>query len=134
METRQMTPFAHLLFLLHYFKINPTFSVVLSFIKIISTIRLGQQKGQQRFCRLPPYSFRSDFKDTHSHISMDSQEIYLSRIFLEFFLKPVYSTLVAEMFQTYSVKNTANTFVNQKIESVHFYSCPQSEPSPRFLS
>ena len=41
--------------------------------------------------------------------------------------------MVAEKFQIYSVKITANTFVNQKIESVHFYSCPQTKLSPRFL-
>ena len=35
---------------------------------------------------------------------MDSQGVYLSRIFLEFFPKPVYSTMVAEKFQIYSVK------------------------------
>ena len=29
METRQMTPFFHLLFLLYYFKVNPVFSAVL---------------------------------------------------------------------------------------------------------
>ena len=27
-----------------------------------------------------------------------------------------------------------NTFVSQRIESVHFYSCPQARPFPRFLS
>ena len=54
---------------------------------------------------------------------MDSSGLYLSRVFLEFvFPKPVYSTMVAEKFQIYSVKTTANTFVSQKIESVQFYS------------
>ena len=42
--------------------------------------------------------------------------------------------MIAEKFQIYSVKITANTFVNQKIESVQFYSCPQAKLSPRFLS
>ena len=50
-----------------------------------------------------------------------------SRVFLEFTPKPVHSTKVAEKFRIYSVKITANTFVNQKIESVHFYSCPPSK-------
>ena len=40
--------------------------------------------------------------------------------------------MVAETFQIYSVKITANTFVSQKIESVHFYSCPQAKLSPGF--
>ena len=30
--------------------------------------------------------------------------------------------MVAEKFQIYSVKITANTFASQKIEAVHFYS------------
>ena len=65
---------------------------------------------------------------------MDFWGLYLSRNFLEFSPKPVYSTMVAEKFQIYSVKTTANTFVSQKIESVQFYSCPQAKLSPRLLS
>ena len=42
--------------------------------------------------------------------------------------------MVAEKFQIYSVKTTANTFVSQKIESVQFYSRLQAKLSPRFLS
>ena len=37
---------------------------------------------------------------------MDSQGVYLSRIFLEFFLKPVCPTMVAEKFQIHGVKIT----------------------------
>ena len=44
MEARQMTPFFHLLLLLYYFKINPPFSVVLSFMKLISILRPGLTK------------------------------------------------------------------------------------------
>ena len=61
---------------------------------------------------------------------MDSLEVYLSRIFLEFFPKPVYSTMVVEKFQINGAKITANTFASQKIESAHFYSCPQAKLSP----
>ena len=56
---------------------------------------------------------------------------FLSRVFLEFSPNLVYSAMVAEKFQIYSVKITANTFVNQKIESVHFYSCPQAKLLPQ---
>ena len=42
--------------------------------------------------------------------------------------------MVAEKFQIYSVKITANTFASLKIESVQFYSCVQAKLSPRFLS
>ena len=55
-------------------------------------------------------------------------------VFLEFSLKPVYSRMVAEKFQIYSVEITASTFVDQKIEFVHFYSYPLSKLSLRFLS
>ena len=41
--------------------------------------------------------------------------------------------MVAEKFQIYSVKNTANTFVIQKIESFQFYSCPQAKLSQFFM-
>ena len=41
--------------------------------------------------------------------------------------------MVVKKFQIYSVKINANTFVSQKIESVHFYSCPQAKLSPVFI-
>ena len=37
--------------------------------------------------------------------------------------------MVAENFQIYGIKITPNTFVSQKIESVHFYSYPQAKLS-----
>ena len=56
------------------------------------------------------------------------------RISPEPFLKSVYSTMVAEKFQISSVKITANTFVSQKIEFAHFYSCTTpAKLSPRLL-
>ena len=66
---------------------------------------------------------------------MDFQGVYLSRIFLEFFPKPAYSTMVVKKFQIYSVTERllANTFASQKIESVHVYSCPKAKLSHRFL-
>ena len=42
--------------------------------------------------------------------------------------------MVAKNFQIYSVKITANTFVSQKIESVHFHLCLQAKLSLGFLS
>ena len=53
---------------------------------------------------------------------------------LIFFLKPVYSTMVADKFQIYSIKITATRFLSQKIESVHFYWYPQVKLSAKFLS
>ena len=51
--------------------------------------------------------------------------------FLNFFL--VYSIMVAEKFQIYSVQINANAFVSQKLESVHYYSCPQSKTLPQIF-
>ena len=65
---------------------------------------------------------------------MDSYGLYLSRVFLEFPPKPVYFIMIAEKFQIYSVKITANTFVSQKIAFVLSYSCPKAKLSLRFLS
>ena len=45
---------------------------------------------------------------------MDSWGVYLSRIFLEFFPKPVYSTMVAEKFQIYDVKITGKYIYESK--------------------
>ena len=43
--------------------------------------------------------------------------------------------MVAEKFQIMVLRLLANAlFVSQKIESIHFYSCPQAKLSPRFLS
>ena len=52
-------------------------------------------------------------------------------LFLNFFPKPVYSTMVAESFKFMVLRLLANTFVSQKIESVHFYTRSQAKLSPR---
>ena len=38
--------------------------------------------------------------------------------------------MAVETFEVYTVKITVNTFANQKIESVHFYSSPPSKSLP----
>ena len=48
------------------------------------------------------------------HIYMDSQGVYLSRIFLEFFLKRVYCTMVAEKFHIHGVKITEKYICESK--------------------
>ena len=42
--------------------------------------------------------------------------------------------MVAKSFKFMVLRLLAKTFVNQKVESVHFYSCPQAKLSPRFSS
>ena len=45
---------------------------------------------------------------------MDSQGVYHSRIFLNLFGKPVYSTIVAEKFQSYEVRITVKHICESK--------------------
>ena len=68
-------------------------------------------------------------------VSNDFKWVYFSRIFLEFFSKPAYSTLVAEKFQIYSIKITGKYICESNNKSVHFYSCPQAKALPQvFIS
>ena len=53
--------------------------------------------------------------------------------FLNFFLNLYVPPWLRKSFK-FSVTIIANTFVSQKIESVHFYSCPQGKLYRRFLS
>ena len=98
---------------------SPHFLLSSLFWKLSQPLGQDQQNSKQIYCQLPIIIFL--------------WTLYFSRVFLEFSPKPVYSTMVAEKFQIYSVKTTANTFVSQKIESVQFYLCPQAKLSPRFL-
>ena len=47
-------------------------------------------------------------------------------MFFGFFLKPVYPTMIVEKFKLMVLRLLENTFVSQKAESVHSYSCPQT--------
>ena len=51
--------------------------------------------------------------------------------FLKFFLNLHTPTWMRKSFQFIVLRLLANTFVSQKIESVHFYSCSQAKLSPR---
>ena len=73
-----------------------------------------------------------NFKDTHSHISMDPYGVYLSRIFLGFCPKPKYSTMVVEKFQSYSVKIIAIHLWVKKLKLFIFNHAPMQNSSPGF--
>ena len=103
---------------------SPHFLLSSLFWNLSQPLGQDQQNSKQKYCQLLIIIF----------LSAPRGFISPARVFLEFSPKPVYSTMVAEKFQIYSVKTTANTFVSQKIESVQFYSCPQAKLSPRFLS
>ena len=53
--------------------------------------------------------------------------------FLNFFLNLYIPPWLWKSFKFIMLRLLENTFVSQKIESVHFYSCPQAKISPRFL-
>ena len=71
-----------------------------------------------------------NFKDTPSHISVESLRFYLSRIF-EFFPKPVYSTIVAEKFQIYGVRITGKYICESKNWIYSFLLMPTSKTLPQ---
>ena len=54
--------------------------------------------------------------------------------FLNFFLNLYIPQWLRKSFKVMVLRLLANTFVIQKIESDHFYSCPQTKLSRRFLS
>ena len=62
---------------------------------------------------------------------MDSWGVYLSRISPEFFLKPVYPTMLPEKFQIHGVKITGKYICESKIESVPFFLMSSSKILPQ---
>ena len=80
---------------------------------------------------LPTHLFRRMSQPPGQVLLITTIVLDLSRIFFEFFLKPVYPSMVAKKFQIHIVKITGNKLVSQ-IEYV--FSCPQAKLFPRFLS
>ena len=64
---------------------------------------------------------------------MDSWGVYVSRIILEFFPKPVYPTMVAERFQIYDAKITGNYICESKNSICSFLLIPQSKTLPQVI-
>ena len=54
------------------------------FQRISQSPSQGQQNGKRTHCRLSPYSFRINFKDTSSRISIDPLGLYVSSESSEF--------------------------------------------------
>ena len=95
----------------------------------------NQQNGKRTRCRLLPQSFRINFKDTPCHISMTPKGfIFSPEYFLIFFSNLYVAPWLRKIFKFMVLRSLENAFVNQKIESVHFYFCPQAKISPKFLS
>ena len=132
METRQMTPFFSSTFsALPFQNQSPIF-----YCPLFSENYLNPQVRINKMVN----KYTVDYHPNPSQLISRIHTLYFYglqmgwSLFLEFFPKPIYSTLVAEKFQVYSVKTTANAFVSQKIKSLHFYSCSQAKFSLRFLS
>ena len=72
----------------------------------------------------------------HTLILLQTLKGFISpRIFLDFFPKPVYSTMVMKKFQIYGVRITANTFVSKKLNLFIFTHAPkQNFPQVLLLS
>ena len=71
----------------------------------------------------------------HSLIFLCTPKGFISpESFLIFFLNLYIPPWLRKSFKFIMLRLLVNTFVTQKIESVHFYSCPQAKLSPRFLS
>ena len=58
-------------------------------------------------------------------------EVYLSRIFLESFLKPIYPIIVAEKFQIYGVKITGKYISESKKLNLFLFAHVSKENSPQ---
>ena len=110
-----------------YPKINAPIFCCPFFWKLSQPSGQDQQNGKQTYCWIPPYSFSINVKDTASHISMDSEGVYLSRIFLEFFPKPVYFTMVAGKFLIHGIKITIKHICQPKNSCCSFLLMPPSK-------
>ena len=133
METRQMTPFSHLLFLFYYFKISPPFSAVLFTEKYLNPqARINKMVNKYTVDYHPCLS--QSISTIHTLIFLWTPKGFISpESFLNFFLNLYNPPWLQKSFK-FSGKITANTFVSQKIESVQFYSCPHAKLYRRFLS
>ena len=111
-----------------YFKINaPIFCY--PFIFDFRNLRSGSTKWQMNILSITTLVFRINFKDTPCHISLEFYRDF-SRIFLGFFLKPIYPTIVMEKFQIYGVKITGRYIVIQKLNLFIFVHAPKQTSTP----
>ena len=106
METRQMTPFFHLLFLPYYFKINPPFSDVLSFLKIIST--LSHPSPSQWISRIQTLIFLWTPK---GFISPESFLNFFLNLYIPPWLQKIFKFIVLTLRQIYLWVKKLNLFI-----------------------
>ena len=116
---------------IHYFKINPSIFCCPLFCEnyLNPQVRISEMVNK-RTVDYPP-SPSQLISRIHPLIFLWTPKWFISpESLLDFFPKPVYSTMVAENFQIYSVYY--KYIFKSKIKSVQFYSCPQAKLSPMF--
>ena len=107
---------------------RPHFLMLHLFRRISQLSGQDQQNDKETYCWLRPYSFRINFKDTPSHIFMDSKGVYLAIIFLEFFCQNCISQHGCEKFQIHAVKITRK-YICQSKDWMFIHAPKQISPS-----
>ena len=113
----------------------PPFSAVPTFLKIISNplVRINKMVNNRTVDYHPSPS--QLISKIHPLIFLWTPKGFISpESFLKFFLNLYFSPWLQKSFKFIVLRLLGNTFVSQKIESVHFYSRPKTKLSPRFLS
>ena len=87
----------------------------------------NQQNGKQTKCQILPYSFRNNLKKITFHISTDPLLLFfsLSNCFFNFLSNLCMQPWFGNFFKFVVSRILENVFESQKIESRHFYLCPQ---------
>ena len=96
-----------------YFKINVPIFCYSIFPKTLNS-QVKINNGKWTYCRLPPLSFRINFKDRASYFLWTSKGLISPEYCLNFFVKPVYPTMVAEKFEIRCVKITGKYIESKK--------------------
>ena len=120
---------------IHYFKINPPIFCcpVFSENYLNPQVRINKMLNKHAVDYHPSPS--QLISRIHPLIFLWTPKGFISpECILNFFLNLYNPPWLQKSFKFYSIKITANTFVSQKTESVHFYSCPQAKLSPRFFT
>ena len=111
----------------------PPFSVVPSFLKIISTLRSGLTKWINKHTFNYNQNPSQLTSRIHALIFPWIHKGFISPESLIFFQNLHIPLWLRKSFKFIALGLLANTFASQKIESVHFYSCPQAKFSQVFI-
>ena len=114
-------------------KLMPPFSVVPSFLKIISTLRSGLTKWINKHTFNYNQNPSQLTSRIHALIFPWIHKGFISPESLIFFQNLHIPLWLRKSFKFIALGLLANTFASQKIESVHFYSCPQAKLSQVFI-